>query len=1154
MAISLKFRIALQVLVLFFVATLCVKGQITPPDSTSYLDTLKDEGVTEQVQNKSTLDPSGQRIYQKAIIPPSPNAAALGKFGSMPVSLHTGTPNISIPLYTLRGRELAVPISLDYHASGIKLEEVASNVGLGWSLSAGGQITQTIRGGNDRSNIRFQGLGISCADFPNNAPGQTSVGIDIATHNQIMSGEADAEPDLFTISLPGGRTIRFFFDGNGTNRTLHILEHSNSLVKITPPSDFFVRNTPGNKYWQVTTEDGTKYYFGIYQRGAVLMPSDYHLETTESITQGDFSKIDRANVTWLLARIENANGTDAIDYYYDDYELKYEILVSNEVRTHRTATGGSTNPGSNFYGSTTIHIRGKRIARIESALEEISFINGAERCDVMQPNPGAKSRAVQQVYVERTSHTSQILKHYKLHYNNTCVGVNERLMLQSIEDVTDQPRQLYSFEYYAPPLSNSGQPRPLPSRNEKARDFWGYWNGRSSNTLLPPFDDGFTVLRGADRSPSLDFARVNTLKKVTYPTGGATSFDYELHTYTVQGQVKEAGGLRLRTMTDHDGIDPANDITTYYKYEDDNNITSGIVMSHPRFESISFHDETTCGATTSGGQYATLTRRATTNIPLVTTQGASVGYSQVTELKGLNGKYGKSVYKYQNGMTNPQPPVTIDTRYPQATPPVLHEIPNQENGTLLEKSTYKFNPSSNSFSLVTLEKHDYNSLHIAGKEALGVKVGVETSASCPSCAFYSFFYVPSGLKTSWWFQTHSLLRSYDQDDPTRYTEQETHYFYANHTLNPNPTHVYTKTSQDTRWKVQYSKGVVDYSPVSSGSSDNMVQALRHMQDYNQVNLPVEQVSYYSNTPPPSNPLTNPLSGSGAELRSSVLNLYRIHNDGLGNLRSVLDEVHASELDNTQSPYTPTYMSGSGLNFIIDNANANFTSRVKFTNYNDYGNLLTQKPMPSGQAISYIWGYEKTLPIAEVLNLENPNNAAHFNFEEDPAHVGTTNSPVNGLLPKTGERFLNVSSLVSSGSGELVHDALDSEGEYILAFWHSGAAGSFNVLSGTASHSFNLPATATGEWKLFETVVSLSNGIVRISFPTGSSYFLDDVRLHPVGTMMKTLTHDPLIGQTSETDAAYKIQYYEYDALNRLRLIRDQNRNILKRINYKFYNE
>lgn len=138
MAISLKFRIALQVLVLFFVATLCVKGQITPPDSTSYLDTLKDEGVTEQVQNKSTLDPSGQRIYQKAIIPPSPNAAALGKFGSMPVSLHTGTPNISIPLYTLRGRELAVPISLDYHASGIKLEEVASNVGLGWSLSAGG--------------------------------------------------------------------------------------------------------------------------------------------------------------------------------------------------------------------------------------------------------------------------------------------------------------------------------------------------------------------------------------------------------------------------------------------------------------------------------------------------------------------------------------------------------------------------------------------------------------------------------------------------------------------------------------------------------------------------------------------------------------------------------------------------------------------------------------------------------------------------------------------------------------------------------------------------------------------------------------------------------------------------------------------------------
>ena len=55
---------------------------------------------------------------------PSPSAASLGKFGDVPVSLATGTPDVSIPIFTLRGRTLEVPIALRYHASGIRVEEV----------------------------------------------------------------------------------------------------------------------------------------------------------------------------------------------------------------------------------------------------------------------------------------------------------------------------------------------------------------------------------------------------------------------------------------------------------------------------------------------------------------------------------------------------------------------------------------------------------------------------------------------------------------------------------------------------------------------------------------------------------------------------------------------------------------------------------------------------------------------------------------------------------------------------------------------------------------------------------------------------------------------------------------------------------------------
>ena len=72
------------------------------------------------------------------IIPPSPNAAAFSKYGNVPVSPYTGIPNIDIPIYTISTRDIKVPISLSYHAGGIKVGDEASRVGLGWVLNAGG--------------------------------------------------------------------------------------------------------------------------------------------------------------------------------------------------------------------------------------------------------------------------------------------------------------------------------------------------------------------------------------------------------------------------------------------------------------------------------------------------------------------------------------------------------------------------------------------------------------------------------------------------------------------------------------------------------------------------------------------------------------------------------------------------------------------------------------------------------------------------------------------------------------------------------------------------------------------------------------------------------------------------------------------------------
>lgn len=83
------------------------------------------------------------------IIPPSPSVSAVCKYGDIPVGYSTGTVDVSIPLYTLKCGELELPITLSYHGGGIKVDENASFVGLGWSLNAGGCIGVTVVGGTD---------------------------------------------------------------------------------------------------------------------------------------------------------------------------------------------------------------------------------------------------------------------------------------------------------------------------------------------------------------------------------------------------------------------------------------------------------------------------------------------------------------------------------------------------------------------------------------------------------------------------------------------------------------------------------------------------------------------------------------------------------------------------------------------------------------------------------------------------------------------------------------------------------------------------------------------------------------------------------------------------------------------------------------------
>ncbi|WP_188315984.1 RHS repeat domain-containing protein [Chitinophaga agrisoli] len=430
--------------------------------------------------------------------PPAPNAAAFAKFGNIPVGPATGIPQINVPIYQYAGKNngLSLAVSLDYHEGGVRVDEVASNIGLGWALNAGGVISRVMRGLPDESFAGFLNTPYfdgATGNDPHNSPSFSPF---VRAYNRVL----DIEEDLFNFNF-NGRSGRFVIGRNGD--VLMIDAQKLKIEKeITPNS--VPGGDAGITKFTITDENGVKYTFSAYEvtwlGGAPL--------------HGQFIS------SWYLTAIQSPSGQDNITLEYDDTHIN--SYTTSITETEATDLVPTLSPGVLWsYSAHDQEVYGKRLKKISLPQGlNIQFIyNTTQRTDL--PGDYLLSRILIQDPNKQLGRGYILQQDYSL--SNSRATLTKVIPFAGLNaEVQDAPYQFFYKPY-------------LPPRLDNHQDHWGYPTGwifseherRIPHEIIPAGVGGLFELPGVNRDTDSSACRAGSLTRMVYPTGGWTEFEME---------------------------------------------------------------------------------------------------------------------------------------------------------------------------------------------------------------------------------------------------------------------------------------------------------------------------------------------------------------------------------------------------------------------------------------------------------------------------------------------------------------------------------------------------------------------------------------------------------------------------------------------------
>lgn len=1045
--------------------------------------------------------------------PIPPNAAAMFKVLERPVGTYTGTIPINFPLCGVSSGRLTANLSLDYNSTGgIKVEELGGPIGLGFNLSdGGGRITQMVRGKrpDDWGGILNNGgSSIKPSNFA----------CDMDDAEELDLGMVDLEYDVFMYSF-NGHSGKFFIKENG-----QIILTKNDPIKIdygSIPDQF-----TGFTSWIITDENGTKYVFS----SRIINQSSYS-------STGGSGSTNVSSISYYLDYMEDMNGENRITFTYTGTGNVFSTYSGGFLPVGSVGSYCSQFNTSYDQGSVTTDGSEYLVSRIDA---ESGYI-------LVNSTPAYPYGPKKVTSIQLYDPANNLKKQYKFNYGSPFESLRQKLINFSEFGASGTDSLTTQFEYI--------ETENLPSVFSPSVDIWGFYNNAANNNtgLIPNIIytvSGVTLdwTFWANRNANWFYGRANILKKIIYPTGGYREIDYEGNEAFADGDfflyhpnpTFEAPYMVSRgfSETDFNNWGTSNPCLQHL-------FTINSTTGHARFHYILDNPDWSCGA------YTVKIMRLIDSTDLYGGVEAA-SFTQETEGYQLlvNGYYridvfiGANQYDWactMDGIDGDWEECThVDTAVNTPYGNFYSRTPRPAGGVRV-KEVRDYDPINNKVykRQYKYKMYSTDSALTSGLLVSPVNILQTQNISTTNCEYLTLCPGSSYPLASEGgsFVVYPEVRTIDSANGW----QDDHFSYAPDY--PSSTFPYTPT-EDMSFRRNHliAQKIYDKNGVLlKHRKFGFYERYGNLTQIGYKYKPYWYVGAYNATYTEFKP-NNPYHSVGI----MACNQY-------------------GSMGIFWTPYWKVETSYSPAGIITDSIFYNYA------NYNNYYYLKSESNFNSNGTIklrTYKYAYNNNSdfrfglsPYEQTMKstLLNKNFFQPLEVVDSIKYTGGSYSLLHGSKYIFGK--YNSDSLIHLNTFRIYTSATDSSEIRFSAYDSSGNLLEQNKANDVKAvtiwgYNRNYPvAKITGS--NLSTVLGFINMTV-VNAPASDAALgaeLSNIRSGLAGTMAQvtTYTYSPLYGMTSMTDATGRTTYYEYDVFGRLKLIRDHDNRIVKKIEYKLNN-